>query len=185
MEKSSILSAELLRDIEAELGEGQDTDLVDTDLVDTKPQIQNVDEKELRRQRLAEMARLRYQNLSTEEKKAVNSRRMLLRKRKRQREREMEELEVILRQSNDIEEDVVFIGDIREKRQRESRAKAARSRYQNMSSEERRNYNQKRRIRQPGMAEGSGELSGINKDMHSFIYLLIFFRNRITRPKRN
>lgn len=94
------------------------------------------------------MARLRYQNLSTEEKKAVNSRRMLLRKRKRQREREMEELEAILRQSNDIEEDVVFIGDIREKRQRENRAKAARSRYQNMSMEERREYNQKRRLRQ-------------------------------------
>lgn len=106
------------------------------------------------------MARLRYQNLSTEEKKAVNSRRMLLRKRKRQREREMEELESILRQSNDIEEDVVFIGDMREKRQRENRAKAARSRYQNMSLEERRNYNQKRRLRQ--MASGVGDVAGGN-----------------------
>lgn len=105
----------------------------------------------MRRQRLAEMARLRYQNLSKEEKKAVNSRRMLLRKRKRQREREMEELEAILRSSNDIEEDVVFIGELREKRQRENRARAARSRYHSMTPEERRAYNQKRRMRQLGL----------------------------------
>jgi hypothetical protein len=50
---------------------------------------------------------------------------------------------------------VVFIGEIREKRQRESRAKAARSRYQNMNPEERKVYNQKRRLRQlEGVNEG-------------------------------
>ncbi|KAI1729171.1 hypothetical protein DdX_01394 [Ditylenchus destructor] len=116
---------------------------------------QPIDDKEARRLRVAELARQRYQNMSAEEKKAVNSRRMLLRKRKRQREREMEELEAILRATNDIEEDVVFIGEIREKKQRESRAKAARSRYQNMNPEERKNYNQKRRLRQLSLLEGT------------------------------
>uniref|UniRef100_A0A915DL56 Uncharacterized protein n=1 Tax=Ditylenchus dipsaci TaxID=166011 RepID=A0A915DL56_9BILA len=142
---------------ELAIAAGQEEAIVDEDVDIKDEEGGHRDDKEARRQRLAEMARLRYQNLTSEEKKAVNSRRMLLRKRKRQREREMEELEAILRRSNDIEEDVVFIGDIRDKRQRESRAKAARSRYQSMNSEERRNYNQKRRLRQMG---GSGGTEG-------------------------
>ncbi|KAI1721470.1 GEX Interacting protein [Ditylenchus destructor] len=116
---------------------------------------QPIDDKEARRLRVAELARQRYQNMSAEEKKAVNSRRMLLRKRKRQCEREMEELEAILRATNDIEEDVVFIGEIREKKKRESRAKAARSRYQNLNPDECKNYNQKRRLRQLSLLEGT------------------------------
>uniref|UniRef100_A0A183HH91 Uncharacterized protein n=1 Tax=Onchocerca flexuosa TaxID=387005 RepID=A0A183HH91_9BILA len=63
----------------------------------------------------------------------------------------LEELESLLRQSKDIEDDPAINEQLREKRIRARRAEAARLRYQRMSSEERRAYNQRRRFRQLGI----------------------------------
>lgn len=57
----------------------------------------------------------------------------------------------MLRQSKDIEDDPAINEQLREKRIRARRAEAARQRYQRMSSEERRAYNQRRRFRQLGI----------------------------------
>lgn len=62
------------------------------------------DKDEIKRAKQAEAARLRYHRLSAEEKRELNVKRTLAQKRKRQREKEMEELEEILRQTNDIQE---------------------------------------------------------------------------------
>lgn len=59
---------------------------------------------EAKRAKQAEAARLRYHRLSAEEKRELNVKRTLAQKRKRQREKEMEELEELLRQTNDIQE---------------------------------------------------------------------------------
>uniref|UniRef100_A0A915AT50 Uncharacterized protein n=1 Tax=Parascaris univalens TaxID=6257 RepID=A0A915AT50_PARUN len=104
-----------------------------------------------KRLKQAEAARRRYQELSPEERKEVNARRMQAQKRKRQRDKEVEELENLLRKTKDIEDDVNINQELREKRIRARRAEAARLRYQRMSSEERRIYNQRRRLRQLGL----------------------------------
>ncbi|TKR78267.1 hypothetical protein L596_019102 [Steinernema carpocapsae] len=60
----------------------------------------------------------------------------------------MEELETILRQSNDIQDDPEINEQLREKRMRAKWAEAARTRYQRMTPDERKQYNIKRRMRQ-------------------------------------
>ncbi|KAK0417413.1 hypothetical protein QR680_012994 [Steinernema hermaphroditum] len=104
--------------------------------------------EEEKRKRQAEAARQRYHRLSAEEKKELNVKRTLAQKRRRQREKEMEELEAILRASNDIQDDPEVNEQLREKRMRAKWAEAARTRYQRMSPEERKAYNIKRRMRQ-------------------------------------
>lgn len=101
----------------------------------------------LKKAKQAEAARMRYHRLSPEEKKALNLRRTYAQKRKRQRERELAELEIILRSTNDIVDDPSVIEQLREKRMRARWAEAARTRYQRMSAEERKDYNNKRRAR--------------------------------------
>lgn len=58
---------------------------------------------------------------------------------------------MLLRASKDIEDDPQINEQLREQRNRARRAQAARLRYQRMSSEERRIYNQRRRNRQLGI----------------------------------
>jgi hypothetical protein len=82
--------------------------------------------------KMSEAARIRYHSLTTEEKKALNERRIMLRKRKKQKDREMEELERILRTTNDITDDLVPIDDPAELAERHNKLHAARIRYQNM-----------------------------------------------------
>ncbi|GMT18576.1 hypothetical protein PFISCL1PPCAC_9873 [Pristionchus fissidentatus] len=106
------------------------------------------DKERLKRLKQAEAARLRYHRLSSDQKKDLNMKRTIAQKRKRQREKELEELESILRQSNDIQEDPEVTDQLRERRMRAKWAEAARARYQRMSSEERRAHNNKRRMRQ-------------------------------------
>lgn len=96
---------------------------------------------EERKAKLAEAARLRYQKLSAEEKKEVNARRTAALQRKRQRQREIQELESLLRNTNDIQEDPVINEQLREKRVKARRAEAARLRYQRMTTDERKSYN--------------------------------------------
>lgn len=112
------------------------------------------DKDEAKRAKQAEAARLRYHRLSAEEKRELNVKRTLAQKRKRQREKEMEELEELLRQTNDIQEDPDITEQLREKRMRARWAEAARTRYQRMTSEERRAHNNRRRMRQIAAAEG-------------------------------
>lgn len=69
-------------------------------------------------------------------------------KRKRQREKEMEELDSILRETNDIQEDPDITEQLREKRMRAKWAEAARQRYARMTPDERRAHNNRRRQRQ-------------------------------------
>lgn len=64
---------------------------------------------EAKRAKQAEAARLRYHRLSAEEKRALNIKRTMAQKRKRQREKELEELENLLRQTNDIQEVMKFL----------------------------------------------------------------------------
>ncbi|VDN04182.1 unnamed protein product [Thelazia callipaeda] len=109
---------------------------------------------EAKRAKQAEAARLRYHRLSAEEKRALNIKRTMAQKRKRQREKELEELENLLRETNDIQEDPDINEQLREKRMRARWAEAARSRYQRMSSEERRAHNNRRRMRQIAATEG-------------------------------
>ncbi|VDN04181.1 unnamed protein product [Thelazia callipaeda] len=106
---------------------------------------------QLKRQKQADAARQRYQRMTVEERKEVNQKRTEAQKRKRQKDKELEELESLLRQSRDIEDDPAVNEQLREKRIRARRAEAARLRYQRMSSEERRAYNQRRRFRQLGI----------------------------------
>ncbi|EFO27524.2 hypothetical protein LOAG_00954 [Loa loa] len=106
---------------------------------------------QLKRQKQADAARQRYQRMTLEERKEVNQKRTEAQKRKRQKDKELEELESLLRQSKDIEDDPAINEQLREKRIRARRAEAARLRYQRMSSEERRAYNQRRRFRQLGI----------------------------------
>ena len=49
------------------------------------------------------MRNCRYHRLSADEKRELNLKRTLAQKRKRQREKEIEELESILRETNDIQ----------------------------------------------------------------------------------
>ncbi|VDO54509.1 unnamed protein product [Brugia timori] len=109
---------------------------------------------QLKRQKQADAARQRYQRMTLEERKEVNQKRTEAQKRKRQKDKELEELESLLRQSKDIEDDPAINEQLREKRIRARRAEAARLRYQRMSSEERRAYNQRRRFRQLGIQGG-------------------------------
>ena len=102
----------------------------------------------VKKPRQAEAARMRYHRLSNEEKRALNLKRTLAQKRKRQREKEMEELESILRETNDIQEDPDITEQLREKRMRAKWAEAARTRYARMTPEERRAHNTRRRMRQ-------------------------------------
>lgn len=96
-----------------------------------------------------------------------------MRQRRKQKEREMEELEAILRASNgrvrrggledlylpdsyhfsDITDDLIPMDDAVLQRKR---AKA--NRYQSMNMDERREYNQRRRLRQLGLPENVSEL---------------------------
>lgn len=119
---------------------------------------EKIEKEQAKRKKQAEAARLRYHRLSAEDKKALNLKRTLAQKRKRQREREVAELETILRQSHDIVDDPEVIEQLREKRMRARWAEAARSRYQRMSSEERRNHNTRRRLRQMTLKNEKGEL---------------------------
>lgn len=106
------------------------------------------DKERVKRLKQAEAARLRYHRLTADQKKDLNMKRTIAQKRKRQREKELEELESILRQTNDIQEDPEVTDQLRERRMRAKWAEAARARYQRMSSEERRAHNNKRRMRQ-------------------------------------
>ncbi|VDN31581.1 unnamed protein product, partial [Gongylonema pulchrum] len=92
---------------------------------------------EAKRAKQAEAARLRYHRLSAEAKRELNIKRTIAQKRKRQREKELEELENLLRETNDIQEDPNITEQLREKRMRARWAEAARTRYQRMTSEER------------------------------------------------
>uniref|UniRef100_A0A914HDF8 Uncharacterized protein n=1 Tax=Globodera rostochiensis TaxID=31243 RepID=A0A914HDF8_GLORO len=96
-------------------------------------------QERVRRQKLSEAARSRYAQLSEDEKRAVTERRIIMRQRRKQKEREMEELEAILRASNDITDDLVPMDE-------------------SMNMDERREYNQKRRLRQLGLPENINEL---------------------------
>lgn len=102
----------------------------------------------LKKARQAEAARMRYHRLTPEEKRELNLKRTLAQKRKRQREKELEELESILRETNDIQEDPDITEQLREKRMRAKWAEAARTRYARMTPEERRAHNNRRRLRQ-------------------------------------
>ncbi|CAB3402000.1 unnamed protein product [Caenorhabditis bovis] len=111
--------------------------------------------------RQAEAARMRYHRLSNEEKRELNLKRTLAQKRKRQREKEMEELESILRETNDIQEDPDITEQLREKRMRAKWAEAARARYARMTPEERRAHNTRRRMRQMQNAMSAIKASGV------------------------
>ncbi|CAJ0942436.1 unnamed protein product, partial [Mesorhabditis belari] len=125
---------------------------------------EKLDKEKAKRIKQAEAARLRYHRLSNEEKRELNLKRTQAQKRKRQREKEMEQLEEILRQSNDIQEDPDITEQLREKRLRAKWAEAARARYQRMTPDERRNHNNRRRMRQMQhalhQAKEHGELTG-------------------------
>uniref|UniRef100_A0A0N5A5B2 BZIP domain-containing protein n=1 Tax=Parastrongyloides trichosuri TaxID=131310 RepID=A0A0N5A5B2_PARTI len=103
---------------------------------------------ESKRARQAEVARRRYHNLSEEEKKELNRKRTLAQKLKRQRDKEMNELEGILRQTNDIVEDPEINKELKGKKMRARWAEAARNRYHRMTPEEKKAYNLKRRMKQ-------------------------------------
>lgn len=111
----------------------------------------------VKRAKQAEAARQRYHRLTPDEKRDLNLKRTLAQKRKRQREKELSELEQILRLTNDIVDDPEVTEQLREKRMRARWAEAARTRYQRMSSEERRQHNTKRRMRQ-SVKNDKGEL---------------------------
>uniref|UniRef100_A0A915LGG9 Uncharacterized protein n=1 Tax=Meloidogyne javanica TaxID=6303 RepID=A0A915LGG9_MELJA len=110
-------------------------------------------QEKLRRQKLSEAARNRYALLSDDEKRIFTERRIIMRQRKKQKEREMEELEAILRATNDITDDLVLLDE-----QSLQRKRARLSRYQTMSIDERREYNQKRRLKQLGLPENIEEV---------------------------
>uniref|UniRef100_A0AC34EZL9 Uncharacterized protein n=1 Tax=Panagrolaimus sp. ES5 TaxID=591445 RepID=A0AC34EZL9_9BILA len=118
----------------------------------------NSEKESFKKAKQAEAARLRYHRLNADEKKALNLKRTQAQKRKRQREKEMAELESILRETNDIIDDPHITEQLREKRIRARWAEAARSRYQRMSSEERRAHNVKRRMRQLTVKNEKGEV---------------------------
>ncbi|VDK82374.1 unnamed protein product [Litomosoides sigmodontis] len=126
---------------------------------------------QLKRQKQADAARQRYQRMTLEERKEVNQKRTEAQKRKRQKDKELEELESLLRQSKDIEDDPAINEQLREKRIRARRAEAARLRYQRMSSEERRAYNQRRRFRQLGIQGGDVVLAALF--MVVFLWIVI------------
>ncbi|KAI6179910.1 hypothetical protein M3Y98_00662100 [Aphelenchoides besseyi] len=111
-----------------------------------------------RKAKLAEMARLRYHRLSDEAKKALNKKRTIAQKRKRQRAKEMAELDEILRKSGDIVDDPEVLEQLREKRIRARWAEAARARYARMTEEQRREHNNKRRMRQMMVKNEKGEV---------------------------
>lgn len=115
----------------------------------------------VKKARQAEAARMRYHRLSNEEKRELNLKRTLAQKRKRQREKEMEELESILRETNDIQEDPDITEQLREKRMRAKWAEAARTRYARMTPEERRAHNTRRRMRQMQNAMSAIKACGI------------------------
>ncbi|CAJ0580985.1 unnamed protein product, partial [Mesorhabditis spiculigera] len=123
-----------------------------------------IDKEKAKRVKQAEAARLRYHRLTNDEKKELNLKRTLAQKRKRQREKELEQLDEILRASNDIQEDPDVTEQLKEKRLRAKWAEAARARYQRMTPEERKVHNNRRRARQMShallMARESGELTG-------------------------
>uniref|UniRef100_A0A1I8BSU6 BZIP domain-containing protein n=1 Tax=Meloidogyne hapla TaxID=6305 RepID=A0A1I8BSU6_MELHA len=110
-------------------------------------------QEKLRRQKLSEAARNRYALLSDDEKRIFTERRIVMRQRRKQKEREMEELEAILRATNDITDDLVLLDE-----QSLQRKRARLSRYQTMSIDERREYNQKRRLKQLGLPENIEEV---------------------------
>uniref|UniRef100_A0A0R3S642 BZIP domain-containing protein n=1 Tax=Elaeophora elaphi TaxID=1147741 RepID=A0A0R3S642_9BILA len=126
---------------------------------------------QLKRQKQADAARQRYQRMTLEERKEVNQKRTEAQKRKRQKDKELEELESLLRQSKDIEDDPAINEQLREKRIRARRAEAARLRYQRMSSEERRAYNQRRRFRQLGIQGGDVVLAALFLFVFSWIVI--------------
>ncbi|CAJ0950126.1 unnamed protein product, partial [Mesorhabditis belari] len=101
-----------------------------------------------KKERQAEAARLRYHALSADKKKELNARRTEAQRRKRQREKEMEQLEDILRQTNDIQEDPDITEQLREKRRRARWAEAARLRYQRMTPEQKAESNERRKRRE-------------------------------------
>ena len=99
---------------------------------------------------MSQAARIRYHSLSADEKKALNERRIMLRKRRKQKDREMEELERILRATNDITDDLVPIDDPEAYEERRRKLNDARLRYQNLPPDERKQITLKRRLRQLG-----------------------------------
>ncbi|CAJ0941668.1 unnamed protein product, partial [Mesorhabditis belari] len=107
--------------------------------------------EEERRVRHAENSRLRYHRMSEEQRRAVNQRRAERIKKQRQREREMVELENILKSSHDIDEEPEVQEILRQRRIKQRRADAARSRYHRMTEDQRREYNMRRRMRQLGL----------------------------------
>ncbi|CAI4231432.1 unnamed protein product [Auanema sp. JU1783] len=144
-------------------------------LIAGSPNIKNVtkinispdkaEKERLKKARQAEAARMRYHRLTPEEKRELNLKRTLAQKRKRQREKELEELDNILRETNDIQEDPDITEQLREKRMRAKWAEAARARYARMTPEERRAHNNRRRMRQMQNAlaavKGSSEFAGL------------------------
>uniref|UniRef100_A0AC35FZZ9 Uncharacterized protein n=1 Tax=Panagrolaimus sp. PS1159 TaxID=55785 RepID=A0AC35FZZ9_9BILA len=71
---------------------------------------ERMETKSMKMKKQAEAARIRYHKLNFDEKKALNQKTALRQKRQRHRRKEMEELESILRQTNDI-----YFGDGPEK----------------------------------------------------------------------
>ncbi|VDO46334.1 unnamed protein product [Haemonchus placei] len=110
--------------------------------VKTSPISPDKAEKErLKKARQAEAARMRYHRLTPAEKRELNLKRTLAQKRKRQREKELEELESILRETNDIQViGTKFCSRIAHR--------IVSFRYARMTPEERRAHNNRRRMRQ-------------------------------------
>ncbi|CAI4231459.1 unnamed protein product [Auanema sp. JU1783] len=80
-----------------------------------------------------------------------SKRRVEMLKKRRQSDKERKELEDLLRESNDIDQDPDTIERVRTAQARARRAEAARSRYQRMSEAERKNFNQRRRLKALGI----------------------------------
>lgn len=118
---------------------------------------EELSKEQQRKQRQAKYALERYHRLSEEEKKALSKKRSLQQKRKRQQKKELMELESILRASHDIIEIPKDVPsppspqsipetdkELIQKEKNARKALRARVRYHNMTSEERKNHNQKR-----------------------------------------
>ncbi|CAJ0576992.1 unnamed protein product, partial [Mesorhabditis spiculigera] len=124
--------------------------------------VPELSEKErAKKERQAEAARLRYHALSADKKKELNAKRTEAQRRKRQREKELEQLEDILRQTNDIQEDPDITEQLREKRRRARWAEAARLRYQRMTPEQKADCNERRKRREHEKAFNACKAQGL------------------------
>lgn len=111
----------------------------------------------IKKAKQAEAARLRYYNLTPDEKKDVNIKRAIAQKRKRQRDKELAELEALLQESNDITHDEDVVEKLN-KRKRKKWADTARKRYHRKTSQERVERNLRRRIERNIIKDPKGEI---------------------------